>query len=123
MLHRKPLRTQPDEVHMRTLFEHQPRRLDRVRQPLHASHAARPQILSVHQQRVQLHPSVARKKRSPPRIEGLVILHHYDRRFDRLHRSPAALQHRIPCVERVGDPALMRLDLVVRHRPRAAMNQ
>ena len=56
------LRARPDKVDVRTFVEHQPGRPDGITQPFHAGHAAGAQFLAVHQQCIELHPSVAGEK-------------------------------------------------------------
>ena len=119
----KALGADADEVDVGALVEHKPGSLDGVRQMLHTGDAARAQVFSIHQQRIQLHTAIAGQVGAATSVEGLVIFHYDDCGLDRLHRSPATFQDRVACIECVGDASLMRLNLVIGHRPGSTMNQ
>ena len=123
MLGRKPFCPFADKVDMRTLLKHQPRSLDRVGQMLHTRHAACLQVRTRHQQRIKLHSTIVRQKRTASGVEGLVIFHHDDSSLYRLNRCPAALQHSVTGVECMSDSVFMGRNFIVRHRPGTAVDQ
>ena len=122
MLAREPFGSRADEVHMWRVVEHQARGVNGVAQSLDAGDAAGAQVLSIHQQGVELHAPVSGKERPAPGVEGLIILHHGDGRFHRSHRRRACFKQRVARRKRVGDAPLMIGDCVVRHGPGSAVD-
>ncbi len=92
-------------------------------QVLHAGHAAGAEVGAAHQQRIELHAAVARQEGAAARVEGLVVFHHHDGRFDRIERRAAALKDRVSGLKRIADTSPVRGDFVVRHGPGAAVDQ
>ena len=74
--------------------------------PLHASHSAGAQVLSIHQQSIHLHPSILRQKRAPPRIEGLIVLHHRNSSLHSIDRAGPLFEKRISGSQCIGDAHL-----------------
>ncbi len=80
----KSLCSGTDEVDVRAFIQHQPRRANRIAQPLDAGDSAGAQIRAVHQQGVHLHAAILRQKRAASGVEGLVVFHDGDRGLDRI---------------------------------------
>ncbi len=119
----KLLRAGSDEVNVGAFIEHQPGRLDGVTEPFHAGHAARAQRASVHQQRIELYPSIPGKKAAAARIEGLIVFKNRDRRFDRVDCRPALLKQCVSGPQSIRYASLVGLQHVFGNGPGTAVNE
>jgi hypothetical protein len=93
MLRSESLSPQTNKVNVRRLLEHQPCRLDGISQSLDTSDTASTKIGAVHQQGIELNPSIASEKRTAPGVEGIIVFHYSDSRLDRINGGPAAGEH------------------------------
>jgi hypothetical protein len=118
----KPFRASPDKVHMRRLIQHQPRCPNRIPETLYARDSAGAEVLAVHQQRIQLHPSVLGQKRTSSSIKGLVVLHHGNRGLNRIDGTRTFFEKRISYRQSMGNAVFVGKYRIVGHRPRATVN-
>lgn len=123
MLHGETLRPCSNKINMGTVVEYQTRCMNRILQPLHTCDPAGTKVLSIHQQRIQLHPAILRQKRTSPGIEGLIIFHYRNCRLYCIDGASPAFQKGIAGLNGLRNSSLMGFDRIIRHRPRAAVNQ
>src|SRR5262249_16138977 len=111
-----------DKVDMRAFAENLARGPHRVGDVLDASDAACAESAAVHDERVELNPSVRIQKAATSGVEGLVVFHHDDSRFHGIERRPTLLKHAPTLRGGVAYALQVVVDNVVRHRPGAAMD-
>jgi hypothetical protein len=104
------------------VIEHKPCGVDRVADSLDTRHASRPQILSIHQQSVQLHTAILREERATPRVEDLVIFHDSDGSLYGVHSSRSFFEKSVARSQRLLYTVFVGCDGVVGHRPGSAVN-
>src|SRR5436309_3525731 len=89
---------------------------------LHAPYSTGPQGISIHHERIELNPAIARQKAAPACIEGFVVFHGDDGRFHRVHGRAASLQQVPANGQSLAHSPEMGLDHVIWNGPGAAMN-
>src|ERR1700679_3966890 len=89
---REPLGTFADEVDVRTFFKDQARGVDGVAQVLDARNAAGSHAAAVHEERVELDPTVGGEKAATTGVEGGIVLKDGDGGFNGVNGRAAACE-------------------------------
>src|SRR5580698_7953861 len=110
------------EIYVRTFTQNFSRSAHRIAQALDAAHAAGAQRRAIHDEGVELYLAIAIKKAAATCIESVVVFHDDNRFLDCVERRAAAFEHAPSRSQRVIHAMEVRLDHVIRHGPRPAMN-
>ena len=100
----KLFRAGADEVDVRALLQHQPRRLDGIAQALHAGHAAGLHAAAVHQKCVELHAAVGGEEAAAARVEGGIVFQHRHGSLDGVERRAAPGEDPYPASSALRTP-------------------
>ena len=122
MLGGEPLGAFTHEVDVRTLAENLARGAHGIAQALDTSHASGAERCAVHNEGVELNFSVSIQKAPSTGVEGLVVFHDDDRFLDGIESRASAIKHAPSRSARVGHAMNVGVDHVIRHGPRAAVN-
>jgi len=109
MSFREGLGAGSDKINMRTPLENEARGLDGIEQAFHTCDAAGLHHSSIHEQGIELHLPVGRKKASAPGVEGGIIFQNQNGCLDRVKCGASAGEDCIPGFERVANTGLMRM--------------
>ena len=98
-----------DEVNMRTSLENEARGLDGIEQAFHTCDPSGLHSSSIHEESIELHLPIGRKKASSPGVEGRIIFQNHDCCLDRVKRGASAGEDRVPGVKRFANAGLVRM--------------
>jgi hypothetical protein len=66
---------------------------------------------AIHEESIELHLPIGRKKASAPGVEGWIVFQNHNRRLDRIERGAPAGEDRVPGFKRPANASVMRMRL------------
>lgn len=111
------------EVHVRTLFENNPRGFDWIAKALDAGHTTGFHPHAIHEQRIKLDAAIGCEKAAVARVEGGIVFKRCDSGFDRIKGRSTPREDGITGGESVADAGFVGGLVSIRNSPGAAMHE